>query len=254
MNSFENSININNLITELDHILSRNDYNSARDFLEKWTKITQNQNDNKTLFSLCNECIGLYRKIGDKENCYKYCEKALNLLKVLNIENTVTGATAFVNCATAYKAFGEAENSIPLFKKALTLYEKLLPENDRRIAGLYNNYALSLVDLKEYKTAIELYENAIKVLDQNPQFNLEQAVSYLNMANALEAQKGLENACEEIDTLLDKAEKVLNKNYSETDGNYAFVCEKCASTFGYYGRFLYEIELKERARVIYERA
>ncbi len=254
MNNFENTININKLISELDNILSRNDYNSARDFLEKWVELSKNQNDNKSLFSLCNECIGLYRKIGDKENCYKYCEKTLDLLKVLNIERTVTGATAYTNCATAYKAFGEAERSISYFEKAVNLYEELLPENDRRLAGLYNNFALSLVDLKEYGRALKLYRNAISVLDKNPQFNLEQAISYLNMANAVEAQKGLENACEEIDVLLDKAEKVLNENYSESDGNYAFVCEKCASTFGYYGRFLYENELKERARVIYERS
>lgn len=253
MNSFENPINITNLITELDNILSRNDYNSARNFLEKWVEISQNQNDKKALFSLCNECIGLYRKIGDRDNCYKYCEKALDLLKDLDVENTVTGATAYINCATAYKAFGEAENSIPLFEKAVHLYENLLPKNDRRLAGLYNNFALSLVDLKEYKNAIEFYKKAINVLDKNPKFNLEQAVSYLNMANAVEAQKGLENACEEIDILLDKAQNVLDENYSETDGNYAFVCEKCAPTFSYYGRFLYENELKERARVIYER-
>ena len=87
MNNFENPINISNLISELDHILSKNDYNSARDFLEKWVDIAQNQNDNKSLFSLCNECIGLYRKIGDKENCYKYCEKSLDLLKILNNYN-----------------------------------------------------------------------------------------------------------------------------------------------------------------------
>ena len=73
------------------------------------------------------------------------------------------------------------------------------------------------------------------------------------MANLFEAQKGLENACGDIDILLDKAEAVLDKNHSTTDGNYAFVCEKCAPTFGYYGRFLYEQQLKERARVIYER-
>lgn len=254
MNNFENSININKLIAELDHILSRNDYNSAREFLEKWVEIAQKQNDNKALFSLCNECIGLYRKIGDKENCYKYCKKALDLLKILNIENTITGATAFINCATAYKAFGEADKSIALFEKAVVLYEVLLSENDPKLAGLYNNFALSLVDLKFFEKAFELYEKAIEVLNNNPKFNLEQAVSYLNMANAIEAQKGLENACQEIDILLDKAEKILNENYSETDGNYAFVCEKCASTFGYYGRFLYENELKERARVIYERA
>ena len=254
MNNFENPINISNLISELDHILSKNDYNSARNFLEKWVDIAQNQNDNKSLFSLCNECIGLYRKIGDKENCYKYCGRSLDLLKVLNIENTVAGATAYTNCATAYKAFGEADKSIPYFENAVQLYETLLSENDRRLAGLYNNFALSLVDLKEYDKALALYEKAIEVLNSNSKFNLEQAVSYLNMANAVEAQKGLENACEEIDILLDKAQKVLNENYSETDGNYAFVCEKCAPTFGYYGRFLYENELKERARVIYERA
>lgn len=253
MNNFKNPININNLISELDNILSRNDYNSARESLEKWVEISENQKDNKSLFSLCNECIGLYRKIGDKDNCYKHCKKALDLLKTLNIENTVTGATALLNCATAFKAFGEAGKSIPLFEKAVDLYEKLLAENDKRLAGLYNNFALSLVDLKEYERALTLYKKAIEVLSNNPEFNLEQTVSYLNMANAIEAQKGLENACEEIDILLDKAQKVLDEKYSETDGNYAFVCEKCAPTFGYYGRFLYETELKERARVIYER-
>ena len=37
------------------------------------------------------------------------------------------------------------------------------------------------------------------------------------------------------------------------DGNYAFVCEKCAPTFHYYGYFLWGAELEERARAIYER-
>lgn len=254
MNSFENTININALITELDYLLSKNDYISARDFLEKWVEIAENQNDNKALFSLCNECIGLYRKIGKKDNCYKYCEKALELLTILNIEGTVTGATAYTNCATAYKAFGEADKSIPFFEKAVLLYERLLSENDPKLAGLYNNFALSLVDLKNFERALTLYEKAIDVLNNNPKYNLEQAVSYLNMANAVEAQKGLENACEEIDILLDKAQRVLDEKYSKTDGNYAFVCEKCAPTFGYYGRFLYENELKKRARVIYERS
>ena len=253
MNSFETKININTLIAELDYLLSKNDYSGDRDFLEKWVEIAQKQNDNKTLFSLCNECIGLYRKIGEKERCYKYCEKALGLLKVLNIESTVTGATAYTNCATAYKAFGEAEKSISFFEEAVALYEQLLPENDPKLAGLYNNFALSLVDLKDFEKALMLYEKAVEVLSHNPRFNLEQAVSYLNMANLYEAQKGLENACEEIDALLDKAQRVLDEKYSETDGNYAFVCEKCAPTFGYYGRFMYENELKERARVIYER-
>ncbi|MGN1315979.1 MAG: tetratricopeptide repeat protein [Acutalibacteraceae bacterium] len=254
MDTFTNRLNMGSVISELDDILSKNRYDDARVFLEEQIIHAQQHNDNKGLFTLYNECIGLYRKIGDRENCYKYCRKALESVIALNLENHISGATTYINCGTAYKAFGEAPRSIVYFEKALALYEKLLPLNDRRLAGLYNNYALSLVDLKEYEKALFLYNKAISVLDKNPRFNLEQAVTYLNMANALEAQKGLTEACEEIDVLLNKAEKVLNENLSEDDGNYAFVCEKCAPTFGYYGRFLYEKELTERARKIYERS
>ena len=38
------------------------------------------------------------------------------------------------------------------------------------------------------------------------------------------------------------------------DGYYAFVCEKCAPTFDYYGYFLIADDLNERAKAIYERA
>ena len=38
------------------------------------------------------------------------------------------------------------------------------------------------------------------------------------------------------------------------DGYYAFVCEKCADTFAYYGYFGYSEELMQRAKKIYERA
>ena len=40
--------------------------------------------------------------------------------------------------------------------------------------------------------------------------------------------------------------------WQKRDGYYAFVCEKCASVFGYYGHFAYEKELYERSRRIYE--
>ena len=42
--------------------------------------------------------------------------------------------------------------------------------------------------------------------------------------------------------------------HEKRDGYYAFVCEKCASVFGYYGRFFYDGELRARARGIYERS
>ena len=53
--------------------------------------------------------------------------------------------------------------------------------------------------------------------------------------------------------ILNKAIKILDEHKNK-DGYYAFVCEKCASVFGYYGYFAYENELKMRAREIYERS
>ena len=82
----------------------------------------------------------------------------------------------------------------------------------------------------------------------------EQAITYLNMASAAEAEQGLEAAAEVISEYVEKATELLDFCKDSTDGNYAFVCEKCASVFGYYGYFDYENQLKERCRRIYEGA
>ena len=78
----------------------------------------------------------------------------------------------------------------------------------------------------------------------------EVAITYLNMASAAEAQFGLLDADERIQEYLDKAEQLLEAHQNR-DGNYAFVCEKCATVFDYYGRFFFANELKERSRRIY---
>ncbi len=250
----DSSIDINAIISEFDYLLSKNQFPDACNFIENRLSIAEKNNNNKVVFSLSNECIGIFRKTGNKEKCYAYCEKVLQLTKALKLENTVSGATAFINCATAKKAFGDSAESLSYFEKAQEVYETILPENDNRLAGLYNNYGLSLVDLEIYDKALALYQNALTVLSKTPGNAPEKAITYLNMANAIENKIGLESACEEIDKYLDKAAELLDSCISQTDGNYAFVCEKCAPTFGYYGRFFYEAELNERAKTIYERA
>ena len=83
---------------------------------------------------------------------------------------------------------------------------------------------------------------------------LEQAITYLNIASAYELEKGLLEADEDISGCLEKATELLDQHRTSNDGYYAFVCEKCASVFGYYGHFIYEKELLERAQKIYERS
>ena len=113
--------------------------------------------------------------------------------------------------------------------------------------------ALTLVSLGRYGEAYELYKKALEIMAHAENGALEQAITYLNMANAVEAEHGLEKAEAKISQYLDKAADLLDTPSLPRNGYYAFVCEKCAPTFDYYGFFLYANDLKERAREIYER-
>ncbi len=244
-------INPENVLSTLDSYLHKNDYTSAREYLLKSLAEAKSFNDNGAQILILNELMGLYRKIGDRENALDCVNKALIKINDMGVSGQVGSATTFLNCATVYKAFGESERALAFYRKAQEIYEVKLMPTDSRLGGLYNNMALALVDLKEFNEAFILYEKAISIMLCNENGQPEAAITYLNMANAIEAQKGLENACEEIDLCLDKAESLLESN-TNRDGNYAFVCEKCAPTFLYYGRFSYSEELTQRSRRIYE--
>ena len=247
-------VSIERVLSKLDSYFAKNDYIGAQRHLEYWLGEALSLQDHRSELTLCNELIGLSRKIGNKEQTFYYTERALGVLKSLDIENSVGAATTYINVATAYKAFGEAENALPLFEKASQIYQNELDENDSRLGGLYNNFALALVDCGDFDAAYEKYKKAISVMKNIENGELEQAITYLNIASAYELEKGLLEADEDISGCLEKATELLDQHRTSNDGYYAFVCEKCASVFGYYGHFIYEKELLERAQKIYERS
>ena len=234
------------ILSKLDEYLNRNDYVSAERHLVYWRDDAMARGDLRTELLAQNELVGLYRKLGRRDDAFDAVTSALDIIERLGSGDQVGSATVILNCATAYKAFGEAEISLTLFLLAREIYERELDPNDARLAGLYNNMALTLVDLKRIADARELYEKALKIANGT----LDEAITYLNLASAAEAERGLLDSEEEVNKYLDIAENIL-ENYPKRDGYYAFVCEKCASVFGYYGRFIYEKQLTERAERIY---
>lgn len=244
----------NRILSKLDEYLGRDDYSSAEKHLIYWLGEAESKNDGRLTLLLRNELMGLYRKLGQREKSLRCVDAALAAIEKLNIADNIGAATTYLNSATVYKAFGMADKSIPLFEKADTIYKNNLNENDERFGGLYNNMALAFVDLKEFSKADMLYRKALSVMENAKNGKPEQAITYLNMANAAEAELGLENAESVITEYLENAIRLLDESISETDGNYAFVCRKCSSVFGYYGYFFYENELERRAKRIYERS
>ena len=233
--------------------MSINDYASAEKTLDYWHEEAKISNDIRGELTVLNEKIGLYRKTGKKEQCLSAIDKCLALSENGEFENTITRGTSYLNCATGYCAFDEYKRALPLYEKATGIYEKYLKNTDGRLGGLYNNTAICLMRLNKYEQSRMLFDKAIEIMSKIENAEGEIAITYCNLADLESAQNGMEKAEEKINEYLERAEELLNTKTLPRDGNYAFICEKCAGTFGYYGFFMTEKELLKRAREIYER-
>ena len=241
------------VIEKLDGHLARNDAAAAKRHLLYWLGEARLGGDTDGELTVLNELMGLCRNTGDRDGAYDYAGQAVALAERVGLSDSVTGATTYLNRATVCKAFGESEKARELYEKARAIYERELPPTDYRLGGLYNNLGLALEALGEYALAGDVYGKAIAIMLANDDCKAEAAITYLNLADLVRDRDGTEDGESEINALLDKAEALLNDPDSTRDGSYAFMCEKCAAVFGYYGRFAAEAELSARAREIYER-
>ena len=239
---------------KLDSYTDRKDYDGAARHLEYWLAEAKAAGDLRGEFVVRNEMMGVFRKKNDRDKAIESAEAAIALISELENGDTISAGTAYVNAGTVYDCFGDPEKAIGCFDEARKIYEAELDGGDERLGGLYNNMALALVDLGRYGEASAYYEKALTVMGKQPAGQLEQAITYLNIANLKEAETGLEAADEQIFGCLENAERLLKDPSLAHNGYYAFVCEKCAPTFSYYGWFTAAAELQKEADRIYASA
>ena len=241
------------IIAKMNDYMSHRDYAGAERHLLYWLNEAKLGCDKRGELMIRNELVGHYRKTGNREGAFDNAEKALALLSELGFESSRSAGITYINIATAYNAFGENEKSLEVFKKAEAAFKALKSSEPDLLGGLYNNMALTLTALSRYDEALGYYENALTCMEKVKGGELERAITYLNMADLFEASLGSEAAESKISDLLDKAYDLLNAPGLQKNGYYAFVCEKCAPSFSYYGYFAAAEELNRKAKEIYER-
>ena len=242
------------IVQKLDEYMSRRDYAGAERHLLYWLEEARLGHDQRGELVIRNELVGHYRKAGEKDKALAHGDAALSLLEALDFDGTISAGTTYVNVATACSAFGENERALTLFRKARAVYEALPRTQAHLLGGLYNNMALAYKALARYDEALALYEKAMEKMGEVPGGVLEQAITCLNMADVVAAEQGMEAGEARIFALVDRAWELLQDESAPHDGYYAFVCEKCAPSFSYYGYFAAAEELQSTARKIYERA
>ena len=243
-------IPVQRVLEKLDEYEMADDSAGAERHLRYWLTEAEMNRDLRGQLTLNNELIGHYRMSGDGEKSLAHGDRALALLEELDAGDTVTAGTVYVNVGTANVAFGRPEEGYRYFEKARANYERNLPETDPRLGGLYNNMGLCLTSLGRTAEARDLFGRALEVMGRKEHGELEQAITLLNLADAVAAEKSAEDAEAEIGELLDRASALLDTPDLPRDGYYAFVCDKCAPVFGHYGYFLEENELRKRVSEI----
>lgn len=247
-------IDIGRAIEKLDEHLARNDYAAAEKHLLFWADEARFNDDERGLLALYNELMGLYRKTDKREQSIEYAEKALNLVEKLGLSDSSVGGTTLVNAATVYKAFSMPEKAISLYRKALEIYKATLSEKDPRLGGLYNNMGLAYTDLAMFDDAEDCYKKALSVMQSVELSELEQAITYLNMADLENSMLGTLEAEDVISKYVEKAIELLDTETLPRNGYYAFVLEKCVPSIRYYGYFFDADRLEKIYKGIYERA
>ena len=244
---------VGRILDKLREYEDRSDWEAVERHLKYWLAEAEANRDERGQLMLNNELMGYYRKQGKQEEAFAHADRATELVGKLGMEETVTAGTTWVNAGTVREAFGDPVGGLDFFEMARANYEKNLPGNDGRLGGLYNNMALALSVCGRYDEAEEMFRKAIAVMAQQEYGELEQAITWLNMADAAEAALGAEAAEERVGEYLDTAEELLDTESLPRNGYYAFVCEKCAPVFGHYGYFATEAELMRRAKEIHDR-
>ena len=206
------------VIEKMNEYMSRRDYAGAERHLLYWLAEAQLGGDLDGQLVLRNEMVGHYRKTGQRDKAMESAEEALSLLAELGLEDAVIAGTTYVNIATACNAFGDYERSLALFEKARAVYEGGRFVEPQLLGGLYNNMALTCTALGRYEEALSLYEKAVRVMADVPDGELEQAITFLNMADTVEAQLGPEEGEKRIFELVERAQELLEEKGREIRG------------------------------------
>lgn len=234
------------VIAECDRLFNANLPAQLGEHLRKYRALAQQLGDKSSELSLLNELIGHYRMQGDPVRSKAAVTDALQLIELLEAEDTVSGGTILINAATALSAAGNFAEALKLYSRAELCYKKNLPPGDKLFAGLCNNMAAVYIALADYRRARELYLQALDILQKNNDI-MDCAVTYVNLAQLAYQTDDMPT----VSLLLDKAAELFDAPAAERNGYYAHTCCKCAPVFGFFERGAYEKELMRRAEEFY---
>ena len=247
-------------LEKIDSCYKKNDMREAKECIEFWENEARNKGDERLLLTILNEAMGVYRRMQKKNKALSAMEESLNLIEKLNLQNNLSGATIYINSATTLSFCGKEKEGLSLYDKAANCYELSNKNETYEYATLLNNKASTLYELKKYDEAEKNWISAIDILtkindidEHKKKYNGEIAISLVMLAHLyFDRTNNPDGATyKKIEEHLNEAEKYLTDENQVKDANYAYALKKCASSFDYFDRKDFAINLRKEANKIY---
>lgn len=192
---------ITEFMKKLDELYQKKQLPIIESYLNDGISEALGRHDEGTALILLNELMGYYRSVSRHADCAKAAEQALALITSMGLERTVNHGTTLLNAATGLRAAGKNDQAEKVYQKAQAILETQLPAEDYRQATLYNNMSLLYAATGRLEQAAEYARKAVERMEQNPDAQVELAISlsnlggmYTRLGQSERAQRCLERA------------------------------------------------------------
>lgn len=200
-------MNVEEILQILDQLFDEHRLDQIEPSLTEQLDAAYQIGDYNCCVTILNELIGFYRDMSRYQEMMAACERTMQLLEQLGLQDSIPYATTLLNIATALRAMGDYETALEYYKEVFPIYQKHMDPNDSRYAALYNNISLLYQEMGNYKQAIAAQNRALKIVEENGDTQ-KIAISHTNMGTTLlqinridEALAHLNLAVEYFDTL-----------------------------------------------------
>ncbi|MEG0368046.1 MAG: DUF4037 domain-containing protein, partial [Coprobacillus sp.] len=128
------------------------------------------------------ELMGYYRVRAEFKQGNQMALQAIKIIQGLGLEDSIAGATTYLNIATLYRVQGLYELSLDYYQKTLNIYQECLDESDERMISLYNNFSLLYQETHQLKQALDYELKALLLIENKENCEVETAITYTNLS------------------------------------------------------------------------
>ena len=224
---------LGNFFKELDTMFRTKNIKDAENYIIESMKLVQEERDFPALLSIANELGGIYRVTNRFEEAKKVYAIALEVIKLLELENTEQHGTTLLNLASIYAEAKEASEALKLYEKAAAIFERIGLRQDYRMAALYNNVSHAYDMLEKPDQALDYAQRSLAVIKNLNGHDVELATTYTTLASRYISQQ--ENG-KAIDCLKE-AEKLFLNLPGKFNVHYAATLNSMGEVYYRQGRY-----------------